>query len=195
MTWTKPAWSGSPARSTSTEVLSWKTVSPVKSATVCSHQAVCSGRSLFRWAASRDSNRAMARACPSAVTPAVVPSQPAAPGASSDSHCWSRARSWSASETRPWISCTNIWSLDPSCRSRFCHVLVAHVLAALALRRQVHQRPVRLGPGRVRGGGGALHVELAQPLQPARQIPVAVTQHVHHGRDDHHPDQGRVDEQ
>jgi hypothetical protein len=50
--------------STSTDVLLWNTGSPVNSVAVCSHHAVCSGRSLFCRAASSDSKRARAIGLP-----------------------------------------------------------------------------------------------------------------------------------
>ena len=108
MTWTKPAASGSPGRSTSTSVPSWNSGSPSKSFSVSCHHAVCSARSLFCWAASGDSKRASAMNVPSSVTPVVLPSHPEAPGASSSLHLSICARSAAASVTRPWITCTNM---------------------------------------------------------------------------------------
>src|SRR6266516_3828831 len=108
MTCTKPACEGSPGVSTSTEVLLWNTGSPVNSAAVRSHHAVCSGRSPFCRAASADSKRARAISVPSPVTPDVLPSHPTAPGATSSTHLSSCARTCAASDTWPWITCTNM---------------------------------------------------------------------------------------
>src|SRR4029079_13188785 len=104
----KPAVSGSPCWSTSTYVLSWKTGSSVNSAASSSHQAPCSGRSLFALASSSEEKRASATRVPSSVTPDVEPSQPVAPGPSSDGHLSRTARTLPASETLPWNTWTNI---------------------------------------------------------------------------------------
>ena len=101
MTWTKPASSGSPTRSTVTSLLSRKLASPENSLEVSAHQRSCSGRSLLRRAASSDSNRARAMNRPSSVTPAVDPSHPIAPGASSAAHRSIAARTFAASSTCP----------------------------------------------------------------------------------------------
>ena len=101
MTWTKPASSGSPAASTVTSLLSRKLGSPVNSREVSLHHRSCSGRSLLRRAASSDSKRASAMKRPSSVTPAVEPSQPLAPGASSWTQRSIAARTFAASSTCP----------------------------------------------------------------------------------------------
>jgi hypothetical protein len=101
MTWTKPASSGSPTRSTVTSLESLKVASPSNSRAVSAHQRSCSGRPLLRRAASSDSKRARAMKRPSSVTPAVDPSQPMAPGATSAAHRSSAARTCPASATCP----------------------------------------------------------------------------------------------
>ena len=90
--------------STMTSLLSLKVASPVNSLAVSAHHRSCSGRSLLRRAASSDSKRASAMNRPSSVTPAVEPSQPLAPGASSRAHRSSAARACSGSDTCPWIT-------------------------------------------------------------------------------------------
>src|SRR5215212_11943324 len=111
MTWTKVAVAGSPLVSTSTSLLSEKLGSPSNSREVSDHQRSCSGRSLLRRAASSDSNRAAAMKRPSSVTPAVVPSQPSAPGASSSAQRSRAALTRAGSATRPLMTCTNMSDL------------------------------------------------------------------------------------
>src|SRR5215217_506910 len=111
MTWTKVAVAGSPLVSTSTSALSEKLGSPSNSREVSDHQRSCSGRSLLRRAASSDSNRAAAMKRPSSVTPAVVPSQPSAPGASSSAQRSRAALTRAGSATRPLMTCTNMSDL------------------------------------------------------------------------------------
>ncbi len=94
--------------STSTCVLLWNVGSSTKYDAIFSHHAPCSGRSLFCCAASSDSNRTSAMRVPSSVTPPVLPSHPIAPGATSETHLSRCARTCAASETFPWITCTNM---------------------------------------------------------------------------------------
>lgn len=106
MTWTKPAWSGSPLMSRSTSVLLRKVTSPANSLDVCAHQSSCSGRSLLRCAASSESNRTTAMSRPSSVTPPVDPSHPRAPGEISCAH-----RSTAALVSR-WVAHLSLDDLD-----------------------------------------------------------------------------------
>src|SRR5438309_5033218 len=92
----------------STSRQSRKVTSPSKYLEVSFHHAPCSGRSLFRLAASSDSKRATTIASPALVTPAGAPSQPLAPGPMSSIHRSSWRRSPAASLHRPCITCTNI---------------------------------------------------------------------------------------
>src|SRR4051794_1026549 len=134
MPWTKPAWSGSPGSSTVTSSLSWKLTSPSNSRLVSSHHRPCSGRRPLRSAASADSKRPTAMKVPSSVIPPVLPSQPIEPGRRSWSHRSIAARTPSASDVLPWMTCANMappterlrppWQSDATTggavRRRFC---------------------------------------------------------------------------
>ena len=111
MIWTNPAWSGLPARSTTTWLLSRNVGSPANSFAVSAHHWSCSGRSLFRRASSSDSKRTTAMRAP-LVGHAGRGAEPAgAPGATSWDHPSIAARNAAASLTRPSITCTNIANL------------------------------------------------------------------------------------
>ena len=57
-----------------------------------------------------------------------------------------------------------------------------------------------IGLGRGRGGLGdgrgrfLAEVEVRQPLEPARQVPVPVSEQLHRGRQEHRPDDGGVEQ-
>ena len=156
MTWTKPAWSGSPLMSTSTSVLLRKIASPSNSFAVSAHHAPCSGRSLLAMAASSDSKRATPMNLPSSVTPPVEPSQPAAPGDSSAFHRSNASTSAFGCEVLPWMTWTNMMSL-PGQTS-----LLSSRLASRASQGNTYLEPepaasrhhtegVRMGPSKVDG--------------------------------------------
>src|SRR5579859_343948 len=90
-------------------MLSAVCTSPANSFAVRSHHVACSGRRLLSRAIIADSKRISAMKSPSPLTPAVVPSQPAAPGETSSSHRSYAARSCPASVTRPWTTSTNMY--------------------------------------------------------------------------------------